>query len=58
MCEKENAKVLGRLNRPEKQLNAAQFGARLTHASDGFSAMIDMLSRGEISLFQVFVKLF
>merc|ERR1711892_839406 len=52
VCEKENAKILGRLNRPEKQLNAAQFGQRLTHASDGFSAMIDMLSRGEISLFQ------
>ena len=52
VCEKENKKVLSKLNRAEKQITPDQFTQQLSRSSDGFSTMIDMLSRGEISLFQ------
>ena len=52
VCEKENKKVLSKLNRAEKQITPEQFSQQLSRSSDGFSTMIDMLSRGEISLFQ------
>ena len=52
ICQKENQKVLSKFNRSEKQLSEQAFSQQLSRASDGFSTMIDMLSRGEISLYQ------
>lgn len=48
ICYQENQKILSKIRQPDKLLTQDEFSRQLSRSSDGFSSMIDMLSRGEI----------
>lgn len=48
VCLDENKRILAKVNSKTKVISDEEFNQQLNRTSDGFSTMIDMLSRGEI----------
>ena len=50
ICHQENQKILRKLNHQNSTISDEKFKVQVEKSTDGFSSMIDMLSRGEINI--------